>query len=136
VKRAPPVVDAPKPVLHAEADAGAAEPLAAFEDIATGADKLAPAMREIGRDEKSGEKSVVAEILRTDKDACVRLSFAATTELRAVLEDQSGVLAETKSKTGALGERGPVCIRKGNTIRARFEGDGAIRVRFVAWSSP
>lgn len=135
MKKAP-AVEALKPAVHEAADAGLSDPLAAFEDLAKGADKLAPAMREIGREEKSGEKSLVAEILHADADSCVRVSFAASTELRAVLEDPSGVLAETKSKSGALGERGPVCVRKGVTLKARFEGDGAIKVRFIAWSSP
>ncbi|MEO6577173.1 MAG: hypothetical protein ABIP89_25215 [Polyangiaceae bacterium] len=122
---------------HRDAGAPVVEALAAFEDLASSVDKLAPTMREIARDEKIGEKSLVTDILQTDKDACVRLAFAATTELRAVLEDQKGlVLAETKATSGALGERGPVCVRKGGTIRARFEGDGPLRVRFVTWSSP
>ena len=135
VKRAPAVEPAVKPIVHEAPDAG--DPIASFDELAARADKLAPAMREIGRGEKSGEKSLSVDVLQADKDACVRLTFAASTELRAALEDQSGtVLAETKAKAGALGERGPVCVRKGGTMRVRFDGEGTMRVRFISWTSP
>ena len=135
VRSAPAIEPPVKPLVHEAPDA--ADPMTAFEVLAVGADRLAPAMREIVRGEKSGENSLSTEVLRAEKDACVRLAFAASTELRATLEDQSGaVLAETKTKAGALGERGPVCVRKGAVIRVRFDGEGAIRIRFIAWTSP
>ena len=135
MKRAPIVEPAVTPSVHEAPDAG--DPIATFDELAKGADKLAPAMRELSRDEKSGEKSLSVDLLQADKDGCVRVTFAATTELRATLEDQSGaVLAVTKAKAGALGERGPVCVRKGGTLRVRFEGDGAIRLRFITWTLP
>lgn len=135
MKRAPSVEPAVKPIVHQAPDAG--DPIATFDELAKGAGTLAPLMRELSRDEKSGEKSLSADVLQADKDACVRVTFAATTELRAVLEDPSGaVLAVTKAKAGVLGERGPVCVRKGGTLRVRFDGDGAIRLRFITWTSP
>jgi hypothetical protein len=135
VKRAPSLETPVKQMAHEAPDA--ADPIATFDELAKGADKLAPAMRELVRDEKSGEKSLAADLLQADKDSCVRVTFAATTELLAALEDQNGaVLAVTKAKAGALGERGPVCVRKGGALRVHFEGDGAIRVRFITWTSP
>ena len=56
----------------------------------------------------------------------------------AKLLDSAGLpLAEmhAAASEGALGEQGPVCVRKGDAISASATGAGA-RVRWIAWALP
>jgi hypothetical protein len=98
---------------------------------------LAPGMRQVAeRYETSGEH---VELVRaTGSDTCVRAAFAAAAPVVVRLVANDGaVLAETKvpATEGALGERGPVCVRKGDSVSAVTDGGGA-RVRWIAWASP
>ncbi len=107
-----------------------------FDDLVALGPSLAPGMREVAR-RADGASSV--DLLRADAaDTCVRVAFAATSPVTARLLDRSGaVLASTAASatTGALGERGPVCVRKGDVVRAAIDG-GPARVRWVAWQAP
>ena len=78
----------------------------------------------------------------------MRVAFSATEALDASLIDERGRAYSEAPTTprGALGERGPVCFRRGESVRLRFlapEGaadarrplPASLRVRFVAWAS-
>lgn len=127
--------------------------LAGFQALEARGAALAPGMRVAARKESAGGEGV--EIVRAEgRDACVRVAFESTQPVTAELVDGSGrVLATTTAAAmgGVLGERGPVCIRKGDLVAAvasPSEGadapasDGAgvttgssARVRWVAWEA-
>jgi hypothetical protein len=125
----------PDPVEARTASPEAPDARASFEAMALRAGALAPGMHEASRKESDGQP---VELVRADgRDACMRASFEATAPVKAELVDGSGrVLAavETASATGVLGERGPVCIRKGDVVKGTAEG--AARIRWVAWVAP
>jgi hypothetical protein len=126
---------APKlPTVVATAkDAGSA---ASFAELLARGASVAPGMREVARMQTGGDK---VEIAHADgRDACVRVAFAASSPVVARLMDGEGnVLASTDAPAtdGVLGERGPVCVRKGDAVSAAAEGTGA-SIRWVAWESP
>ena len=97
---------------------------------------LAPGMRQAAERENGGER---VELVRAaGKDTCVRVAFEAAAPVLARLLDAEGtVLYETRSPatTGVLGDRGPVCIRKSDSVSAAAEGNGG-RIRWIAWASP
>jgi hypothetical protein len=113
-----------------------AEAMAAFDALAARGQALAAGMREVARKESDGER---VEIARADKrDACVRVAFESTAPVVAKLVDREGrVLAASKEPTteGVLGERGPVCVRKGDVVACLADGAPA-HVRWVAWEAP
>ena len=72
------------------------------------------------------------------RDTCVRVAFEAAAPVLARLLGADGtVLCETHSPAtaGVLGERGPVCVRKSDSVSAVAEGGGG-RTRWIAWASP
>jgi hypothetical protein len=97
---------------------------------------LAPGLRQAAERESAGEPT---ELVRAAvRDACVRVAFESGGPVTArLIDDDGGVLAETKAPAleGALGERGPVCVRKGDAVSAVAEGATA-RVKWIAWVSP
>ena len=100
---------------------------------------LAPGMREAARVETEGARSVRRELVRAaGRDLCARVVFAAGTTVHAWLEDDAGgVLADGgRAESGALGARGPVCVRRGDAIVLRAESDAPTSLRVVAWSAP
>jgi hypothetical protein len=97
---------------------------------------VAQGMREVARKENTGDKVQIAQA--GGHDACVRVVFEASSPVVAKLVDGEGnVLASSDSPAtdGVLGERGPVCVRKGDAVSAVAEG-AAASVRWVAWESP
>jgi hypothetical protein len=106
-----------------------------LDALSARAPSIAPGMREIARHDGGPEVTEVAHA--GDKDLCVRLLFVANAPVAAALMDHSGaVLSEAPEGTGgALGENGPVCVRRGQTVRVRFESRSpAPRVRWIAWA--
>jgi hypothetical protein len=107
-----------------------------FDSIETRAALVAPGMREIARRESAGER---IEMVRADRqDACVRVAFESTGPVVGKLVDGVGVvLAASHEATtrGVLGEHGPVCVRRGESVNAIAEG-APTRVRWVAWVAP
>src|SRR4030088_1555656 len=82
--------------------------------VARGA-MVAPGMREVARKESAGDKVEIANA--GGRDACVRVVFEASSPVVAKLVDREGnVLAsnDAPATDGVLGERGPVCVRKGD----------------------
>ncbi|HXN31309.1 MAG TPA: hypothetical protein VN894_05580 [Polyangiaceae bacterium] len=121
---------------EAPASSGAAPSFAAL--AARGA-SVAPGMREVARIESAGDR---VEIVRAEGgDACVRVAFEASSPVVARLLDSEGnVLASSDAPAadGVLGQRGPVCVRRGDSVSAAAGGAGAAvaSVRWVAWQAP
>ncbi|HEY8086688.1 MAG TPA: hypothetical protein VIF09_02555, partial [Polyangiaceae bacterium] len=118
--REPPLAPLPS---AAAATATAPEPSAAtpddpaaFEALRSLGPTVAPGMREVIRRESAD----AVELVKADaRDACLRAAFEAPTAVTAKLLDETGrVLAEstTASAHGVLGEKGPVCVRKGEVV--------------------
>jgi hypothetical protein len=124
------------------ASAVSPEAAAAFEALAGRAGTLAPGMHEAARKESGAD---VVELVKADaRDTCVRVAFVATAPVTASLVDRSGeVLAKSDAAAteGALGPKGPVCVRKGDVVRAaRVRARIArvhrgARVRWIAWET-
>lgn len=110
-----------------------------FAALASRSASLAPGMREVARLESAGD---TVEIARAEgRDACVRVAFEASAPVVAKLLDSEGnVLASSEEPAagGALGLRGPVCVRSGDIVSAAAGGAEAstARVRWIAWQSP
>ncbi|WP_394827466.1 hypothetical protein [Pendulispora albinea] len=115
-------------------------PARSLEALGEEGKRLAAGMRVLKSAELSGTGDVGEELAAgLDTDACLRVAFSAAEAVVGRLEDDKGrVLAETPSTVtdGKLGERGPVCARRGETVRVRFGGaKGDVVVRYVAWTS-
>jgi hypothetical protein len=96
-------------------------------------------MREVARIENTGDRAEVARA--GERDACVRVAFEASAPIVAKLSDGEGnVLAssDVPASEGLLGQRGPVCIRRGDAVIASAGGAEAAvaSVRWLAWQSP
>jgi hypothetical protein len=126
--------DAPgSDLVPGAADGGREAGFASLEALAP---SLAPGMRRAVERESRGER--VELVQAAGRDTCVRVAFEATGPIQVRLLDADGmVLSETRSPTtsGALAERGPVCVRKTGSVAAVTEGTVA-RIRWVAWASP
>ena len=116
-----------------------ADASASFAVLVARGPLVAPGMREVAHLQSTGDKGEKIEVARAQgKDACVRVAFEATAPVLAKLLDGGGnVLASSAAPTtdGVLGERGPVCVRKGDAVMATAEGAGS-SIRWVAWASP
>ena len=108
-----------------------------FSSLEVHAAEVAPGMRPVAERENAGER---VELVRAGgRDECVRVVFESTAAVVAKLVDAEGsTLAETAvaATQGTLGEQGPVCVRKGDTVNALADGASRARVRWVAWASP
>jgi hypothetical protein len=85
--------------------------------------------------QNTGDKVEIAHA--EGRDACVRVAFEASSPVVAKLVDAQGnVLAASEAPVtrGVLGERGPVCVRRGDAVSAIAEGSAS--VRWMAWASP
>jgi hypothetical protein len=111
------------------------EPGRGFASLEARGPSLAPGMVQAVERESTGDR---VELVRSaSKDTCLRVAFeAAQPVVVRLLESDGTVLAETRSTatTGVLGDRGPVCIRKGVAVSAVAEGAG--HIRWIAWASP
>ena len=115
---------------------GAHEPDGAFASLEALAPSLAPGMRRAAEKESVGER--IDLVRSVGKDTCVRVAFESAAPVVARLLGADGtVLYETHqaSTSGALGERGPVCVRKSDVVSATADG-AAGRIRWIAWASP
>ena len=137
VREPPPSALPPSsPAVVTSSDPGIPDTVAAFDTIAARGPSLAPGMHEAAR--KEGGPDAVDLVKADTHDACVRVAFAASAPVTAKLVDHAGnVLAtsETPATAGVLAARGPVCIRKGDVVRALADAAG-VHVRWVAWEAP
>ena len=115
---------------------GPREPDRGFASLEALASSLAPGMRQATERESAGERM---ELVRAgERDTCVRVAFEAAGPVVARLLGADGtVLGETHAPAtaGVLGERGPICVRKSDSVSAAAEGSGG-RMRWIAWASP
>lgn len=140
-------------------------PLASLEELDASQPLVAAGLRELARGELTaaeGDTELTHDLVtEAPGDACVRVAFSATSPIGASLVDAGArpYADGLEAPRGALGARGPICFRRGDTVRLRVlaafgggdatGGDGAtdaadaarplpaaLRVRFVAWSSP
>jgi hypothetical protein len=112
-----------------------APPDPGFAALEARAAELAPGMRQAAEKRSHGER--VELVQAASRDACVRVAFEADAPVHARLVAGDGSLlfeASAAATAGVLGDRGPVCIRKGDAVSAAAEGDGANR--WIAWASP
>jgi hypothetical protein len=129
---------APGPV-DAGREAAPADPLPSLEALAQGAARSAPGMREVLRRELDAPAEATRiELVVAAADTCLRVRLVAAAPLRATLETGTGAtLAETPASADVmLGERGPVCVRRGERVTLVVAPREPARVRFVAWASP
>jgi hypothetical protein len=136
--REPPAPSASTPVPAAVTSAETPVPdtVPSFDVLAARGPALAPGMREVAR--KEGAPAAVDLVKAETRDACVRVAYAASAPVTASLVDHAGgVLAasEAPATEGALGAKGPVCIRKGDVVRGITDAAG-VHVRWLAWSAP
>jgi len=128
---------APRRAADTPPEAGDASPgTDPFEAIEARGPSMAPGMRQIARRESAGEK---VELVRAEQqDTCIRVAFEAAVPVVAKLVDGAGnALAATGAAAveGLLGEKGPICIRKGEAASVLVDGPPAT-VRWVAWAAP
>jgi hypothetical protein len=109
-----------------------------YDALASLGSSIAQGMHEVARKPGVGGGEPVVLVRAETHDACLRVAFDADAPLVAKLVDENGqVLAAlaVPATHGVLAEEGPVCIRKGDVVRAVAEGSGA-HVRWMAWASP
>jgi hypothetical protein len=132
----PSVAQAPPPA--AAPPTSSADGPASFVALAERAASVAPGMREVAR-KASANAGDPVELVKADaRDTCVRAAFEAASPVSARLVDREGrVLASVPAATasGVLGERGPVCVRKGDVVKGVADGAG-VPVRWMAWEAP
>ncbi len=136
--RAEPARGAPQPEPPPSAASAPFPPeaTAALDALAARGHAVAPGMREVARKETAGER---VDLARADgRDICVRVAFESSAPVLAKLVDGAGnvlVASSVASTDGVLGERGPVCVRKGEQVACLAEG-GPAQVRWVVWQAP
>ena len=129
------------PTTSASAATSPAEPPPPERTLATlneQGPKVAAGMRALDGAELSLSQEQTRDLVTADKDTCVRLVWSASTPVLVKLLDSSDhhLVESSSSKDGTLGERGPICVRKGQTIRVQFTPSAAATVRYAAWASP
>jgi hypothetical protein len=107
-----------------------------FAGLEARAAVLAPGLKQAAERESHGER--IDLVRAADADTCVRVAFQAAAPITARLVDaDGGVLAQLDAAVpeGALGDRGPVCVRRGDVVGAAADGAGG-PVKWIAWASP
>lgn len=118
------------------ASAAPDEPPGTFEALAARGPVIAPGMREASRTVSDGGAVELAKA--EGRDACVRVTFEASAPVTAKIVDGAGrvlAVASSPSASGVLGERGPVCIRRGDIVKGLVDGPPS-RVRWMTWEAP
>jgi len=113
-------------------------PAESYDALASLGSSIAQGMHEVARKPGVGGGDAVELVRAEAHDACLRVAFESDAPLVAKLVDENGqVLAAiaVPSTHGVLAGEGPVCVRKGDVVRAVAEGSGA-HVRWMAWASP
>ncbi len=102
------------------------DPLPSFEVLGKESLERWPGTRECGRQEgvaKDGLKIVMTAAA----DTCVRAFVRATGSVSGTIAT-TATLADGKGDAIVLGSKGPVCVRKGETITVTVLGDARARV--------
>jgi hypothetical protein len=128
----------PRPVVARATlyDAGpqAPAPIDAGDPLAVDPASIAPGMREIVRSEiaVSRDATSIAVPISSEADTCVRVAVRSLSPVRVKLAAKSGLLGEGTT----IGERGPMCVRKGDALSLELSADEPARARVFVWSSP
>jgi hypothetical protein len=128
-RREAPRAATPEPAAPVEA---VASPVESFDDLLNLGASVAPGMRAAARRSSAGD--AVDLVHAEGSDLCLRAAFASTTAASASLVSGTGEVLATVGKPSAAGilpEHGPLCVRKGDSVRAVAQGAG--HVRWVAW---
>lgn len=117
--------------VHAKPDAGAAR------DAGDGASlderSLAPGMREVLRKQLDVAPSTTLSVPTSAQvDTCARVAVRTLGRVRARLVGPWGVLGEGP----VLPERGPACVRKGQTLTVELTSESPAQALVVVWVSP
>jgi len=120
--------------------------LPSLETLSARAPLVAPGMRAVASGELSGSPSPLASapsaarllVRADDGDTCVRVALVAQPALHAwVTDERDNILSDVSSATDtSIALRGPVCVRKGDSVTLHLAGDGIWAARFAAWASP
>lgn len=94
---------------------------------------LAPGMREVVKTEIAVTSSgaQVAIPSSPEADVCVRVAVRPS-NVRARLMSKGGALSEGST----MGEKGPVCVRKGDTLSVELAAEAPTKATVLVWSSP
>lgn len=94
---------------------------------------LAPGMREVVKTEiaVTSTGTQVAIPSSAEADVCVRVAVRPS-NVRARLMSKGGALGEGST----IGEKGPVCVRKGDTLSVELAADAPTKATVLVWSSP
>ncbi|MBX3201489.1 MAG: hypothetical protein KF894_25355 [Labilithrix sp.] len=115
-----------------DAASGARAP--SLDELAARAATELPSMREIGR---AADATTPTVVTTGATDGCFRASLGASTPVRAWFEDASGdPRGEALSATaGLVPPRGPVCARRGETLRLVVDAPPGTTARAIVWQS-
>ncbi|MBX3207099.1 MAG: hypothetical protein KF764_18780 [Labilithrix sp.] len=126
--------------LAAARDAGAdaapaTEEAPSLEALATRGPSEMPRMREVVRSADATSPTTVAS---GSSDACFRAAIGASAPVRAWFEDEARVArgGELSAAAGLVPPRGPVCVRRGETLRLVVDARPETIARAIVWQSP
>jgi hypothetical protein len=110
----------------------------AFDEIEERWSGVVAGMRAVSALEGTAGDQEPLELARADGgDLCVRVAFESSGAIVASVLDGAGtVLAKSSEQaSGVLPEHGPVCVRRGDSVRGHAAGPPAARVRWVTWAA-
>jgi hypothetical protein len=99
---------------------------------------MAPGLHEVARFEVSGDAPATRTLVDASAgDVCARAAVVAWPQVHLALVDAHGVVLADAPDAGdtALAPRGPVCVRRGDTISLRIDASVPFTARVVAWAS-
>lgn len=105
-----------------------------LDDLAARAASELPSMREIARANDATAPTVVTA---GASDGCFRASLGASAPVRAWFEDASGAVRgeALSAAAGLVPPRGPVCARRGETLRLVLDARPGTTARAIVWRS-
>lgn len=131
----------PRPVAASTAsppEAKGRDAGAAFDEIEQRWSGLVAGMRPVSSVEGTAGDLEALELARAEgRDLCVRVAFEAPEAVVASLIDGAGasLARSAEQASGLLPEHGPVCVRRGDSVRGIASGPAATRVRWVTWAA-
>lgn len=115
------------PVASASAAPASVDPLASFETIGKESLEAWPGTREVGRQEGAAKDGLKVTITASS-DTCARAFVRATGVVSASMTNGTTTLSESKGDAIVLASKGPICVRKGETLTITVQGDARARL--------
>jgi hypothetical protein len=108
---------------------------AALTELAARWAPFVPGMHVVAAREDAADSLELARATTTD--LCLRVAFDASDPVVVTLASAAGATLASSAEGvgGLLASEGPVCIRRGDALRATAVGPPGARVRWIAWSS-